>query len=111
MGCKSSCFKLCPVSLGIAVGLTAMLSMWVVTMWGAYVAGESTAAYMQQMMAAMGDTPIWQIYLGVFLKGLFAGFFIALFYDLCRCVGSKMCRKSCEQSSCSCGCSCCGAKK
>lgn len=112
MGCKSNCFKLCPVSLGIAVGLTAMLCMWIMMMWGAHIDGGAASAYMQHVKTATETMPLWQVYLYVFLKGFFGGFFVALFYDLCRCLCYKTCKKSSEQcGTCNCGCSCCGPKK
>jgi hypothetical protein len=103
------CSKLCPVSLAIAVGLTAMLCFWVMMMWGASAMGETSAAYMQHMMPGMENLPGWQIYLYIFLKGAFVGFFVALFYDICRWLCGKMCKKSGE--ACTCPCSCCSGKK
>jgi len=107
--CKS-CSKLCPVSLAIAVGLTAMLCFWVMMMWGASAMGETSSAYMQHMMPGMENLPGWQIYLYIFLKGAFVGFFVALFYDICRMICGKMCKKSCD-NTCTCPCSCCSGKK
>ena len=110
MMCKSKCSMLCPFSLAISLGLTAMLCMWSMLMWTSYSTGEATSTYMQHMMGGMESMAMWQIYSWVFLKGAFVGFFIALFYDFCRMIGGKMCGKS--SSACTCPCNCCnGGKK
>lgn len=96
--CCKGCFKLCPISLGIALGLTAMLGLWAMLMWGAYSTGETMSVHMQQMMTAMGGVSVWQVYLGAFLRGFFAGFFIALFYDICRWFCWKVCGSKCSSN-------------
>lgn len=78
---------LCPVSLGIAVGLVMGL---------AYLIAP------QFTQVAMPTSADWYQALMEFLKGLGIGFFIALFYDLISCC----CKMGCCRSG-SCDCSCC----
>lgn len=117
MMCKGGCDKLCPLSLAISLGLTFMLCLWVMLMWSTNSSSEAATAWTSHMMAGLENIPLWQLYLGVFLKGAFVGIFIALFYDLCRAVANKVCRRSCGSScccttaACPCNCACCSKKK
>lgn len=103
MSCEK-CSKskgLCPVSLGLALGITAAL---IVLGWGAWMMYYGVSPEMaSHLMAAdltwgrIGLFALWAL-----IKGFVVGFLIALFYDLisCCCCRCKCCRKG---SACVCG--------
>jgi hypothetical protein len=76
----------CPVSLGLAVGLTSALFFLVCFGW---MMNGGSSMMMSMMHMSMPTT--WSV--GVthafwaFVRGFFFGFFVALFYDyiVCRC--------------------------
>lgn len=102
--------KLCPVSFGLALGITSALAVLIGTSWVIYMYdGMST------MMADLHMSKLtWQdsgIFTGIALiKGFLFGFFVALFYDLisCCCRSSKCCANcscaNCTNKECSCNC-------
>ena len=89
---------LCPVSLGLALGLTSLLGVIVWTLF---------ALYQGDVDLSWGSTAIY--FLIVFVKAFAFGFVLALIYDLIvrRCKG-LCCRKSkddnggCGSSDCKC---------
>lgn len=106
--CGNKGKHLCPVSFGLAVGITSGLAIFIWSIWAMYYG-------IPPMMAALHlPPPTWlggivHALLGL-LKGFLFGFFIALFYDLFACCFRGMCGKKSE-GGCGCGCECCGTKK
>jgi len=83
-GKGGNCSCICPISLGVALGVTSALAVFVWAMWGMYqgidgVTWSATGMYM----------------LVVAVKGFVFGFVLALIYDVIakRCKG-MCCRKS-----------------
>jgi hypothetical protein len=98
--------KLCPVSLGLAVGLVCGLGSLIWLFWVIY---NGPTAFM-----AAAHLPVPTMQMGLlhafwaFVKGLIFGFFVALFYDwISCCCKNKMCCK-CKSD---CNCSCCATDK
>ncbi|HTM63607.1 MAG TPA: hypothetical protein VL360_03800 [Gammaproteobacteria bacterium] len=89
---------LCPVTLGLSLGITCALgilfwSAWV--MWFGVPAMIEGQMYMMKAAENWSDAGIWAVW-GL-VKGFVFGFVLALIYDMiCRCK-SKCCGK----------CSCC----
>ena len=112
MSCQSCCgccskknAKLCPVSLAVAIGFTAMVCLWTMVAWVTYGGASASAEmtpYMQHMIVWVSQVPAWQVSLCVFLKGAFVGFFIAIFYDLMCCICGKLCHRACNKTDCCC---------
>jgi hypothetical protein len=101
MGCgtcnKSS--SLCPVSFGVALGLTCGLAVYVWMAWVMWMGMPADVAGHMVPPANIADATMMAG--KCFLKGLFFGFFLALFYDLIRCCCKSRC---CCSKSGSCGC-------
>lgn len=94
---KCSCSKLCPVSFGLALGLTGALGVLV---WAAWIMYHGVPPEMPGM-----PMPDWSMAFAnafaTLIKGFVFGFFIALFYDFFSgCVMRKLCKKS---DGCGCG--------
>ena len=103
---------LCPVSMGLAVGLTFGLAVLVWTAWTMW--GGMTMGTMSHMMPPSDWAEAFTMAGWCLLKGFFFGFFIALFYDIISCCISKCCKKSCGTNGCGCGnpaCNCQCSKK
>jgi hypothetical protein len=90
--------KLCPFSLGLALGLTSGLAVIVWTVWAMYY-GVMVAMSFRDAAVYAG----WMI-----LDGFLFGFVLALLYDLIACCCFKRMKK-CD-SDCTCAC-CSGSKK
>ncbi len=88
--CKGKGKKLCPVSLGLSLGLVAALFVLIMPLFSAVAAPTSEQ---------------WHAALMMFVQGLVGGFFIALFYDLISCLCPGRCCKG--KDGCACNCSCC----
>lgn len=88
---------LCPVTLGLALGITFALC---VLFWGVWAMWFGLPAGMEEQMhmmvahdwASIVSHSVWAL-----LKGFVGGFVFALIYDLLLCCKSKCCGK----------CSCC----
>src|SRR3990167_9219460 len=96
------CLSLCPVSLGIAIGLTCGLFMiayaWIAWIWGfGLVIIEQYAAFYVGYGASLWGGLIGGLW-GFFIGFIF-GALIALFYDLVAC-----CMKKCSNDSSRCRC-------
>ena len=92
---------LCPVTLGLALGLTFALltffsALWV--MWFGLPAGMETQMHMA-VAHSWSETGMHMVY--ALLKGFIGGFIFALIYDMILCCKSKCCGK----------CSCCSTTK
>jgi len=104
--CKCGCGSkvLCPVSFGLALGITAGLATFVWVAWAMYYGPTP------MMTAFHVPVPTWQggsIHaLWALLKGFVFGFFLALFYDLIACC----CKMRCCRKSTTCTCSCCSSQ-
>jgi len=89
---------LCPVSLGLAVGITATLALILWVAWAMYQ-GEADISWSATALKA----------LAVFVKSFLFGFVVAAIYDCivsrCKCVCCK-----CKDGSCAC-CNGKGSKK
>ena len=110
--------KLCPVSLGLAIGLTCGLAMFIWALWVMYYGPTPMMAEYHLPTPTYKDAG-W-LFLGGLLKGFVFGFFVALFYDLitCCCKKGGVCgvcsgkTGSCNCSgNCNCSCACCSGKK
>lgn len=94
------CGRLCPFSLGLALGLTGALAM---ILWAAWLMYYGVPAGMEGQMpvpeswAAVCMSAFW-----ILVKGFVFGFFIALFYNLCSRCKSMCCGKS-DNSCCDSG--------
>lgn len=92
---------LCPVTLGLALGLTCALMTLICAAWAIWI---GLPAGMEEQMR-MGVAHSWSeagvrmVY--ALLKGFTGGFVFALIYDLILCCKSKCCGK----------CNCCSPKK
>lgn len=99
MSGKCGCMKLCPVSFGLALGLSCGIGVFIWSLWVLYYgASPMMAAYHVPTTVVEGLTcSLWCL-----LKGFIFGFFIALFYDLLVCCGCHKwcCKKSDGASSC-----------
>ena len=90
---------LCPLSLGLALGIVCAVAVLVESIWVMYYG-------MPPMMVAMHlPMPTWSSSflhaLMVLIKGFVFGFFLALVYDFFACC-FKSCRKSGGEGSCGC---------
>lgn len=106
--CGSGKGMLCPVSLGLALGITSGLAFLLWSAWVMYY-GDAAVADMHRMVVASWGAALTHS-LMVFVKGFVFGFFLALFYDLFHCCMKKCCKK--DDSSCACCAdkSCCSDK-
>lgn len=92
--------KICPMSFGLALGLTLFLGYFIWIMWIIYY-GPSA-----MMVAAHMPVPTLEGGLvhafWAFLKGFVFGFFVALFYDFisCCCKSKWCCKKECACCAC-----------
>lgn len=92
--------KLCPVSLGLALGLVAGLGILLESLWAMYY-GPSTMMMQLHIPVPTFETAAIHALWGL-IKGFIFGFFIALFYDLISCCCKMRCCKS--------NCACCASK-
>lgn len=109
MMCGKGRFKspLCPLSLGIAIGVTSALAVLVWTVW------VITQGMPPSMAAANIPMPTFETgavhAFWALIKGFVFGFVVAFIYDLCLCIGKSFCKK--DGSTCACGCGCCTVEK
>jgi hypothetical protein len=99
--CSSGSKGFCPVTLGLAVGLTCALSILFCTAWvmwfglPAFMDGQMTMKIADNWSDA-GMMAVWAL-----LKGFVGGFVFAMIYNLINCCKSKCCgTKCCGQCSC-----------
>lgn len=106
MGCEKNgkYMKLCPFSLGLAIGVTCGLLMmfyaWVAAWygWGMVMVTQYGAIFYGYAPTVIGGIVggLWGL-----LKGFIFGFIIALVYNLCVGCKFKGCSKSCSCECCS----------
>lgn len=99
--CNSGGKGFCPVTFGLALGLTCALGVLVCTAWVMWFGMPEMMAGQTSMHVAesWSQAGIWSVY--ALLKGFVGGFVFALIYDLICCCKSKCCGK----------CSCCSSNK
>jgi hypothetical protein len=101
-GCGKKGGRLCPVSFGLAIGLTVGLAVFIWSVWVMYN-GLPPMMAQYQIPLPTWTTSITDALWGL-LKGFVFGFVVALIYDLigrcCKC-------KACKRGDVQCGCSCC----
>ena len=106
MSCgKCGCGKgkgLCPISFGLALGITGGLAVLIWSVWIMYHGMSPMMIERHLPMPTWSSSSMHAVW--ALLKGFFFGFFLAVFYDLFICCKS-MCRK--KSGPCVCGCSCC----
>lgn len=103
-GMEGKLKKLCPVSLGLAVGLVGFFAVLLWSLW--VVIYGFTPAVMAMHLPITTLSQGFVVALLALLKGFLFGFFVALLYDVISCC--VKCKKSCEK----CGChDSCGEKK
>lgn len=97
-GCNSK--KLCPVSFGLALGLTLGLGFFIWTLWIIYYGPSAMMVANHMPVPTLGGGAVHAFW--ALLKGFVFGFFVALFYDLISCCcKNKFC---CKKSDSTCGC-------
>lgn len=98
--CKSGS-GLCPVSFGLAAGITYALAMLVMAL--IIIVGWAPA----EMAAVRDNITAWMVIVHMFwalIEGFVFGFVMAGFYDLFLCCrGCKCCKKS-DGGTCNCSC-------
>ncbi|MBX3709856.1 MAG: hypothetical protein KIT56_04670 [Gammaproteobacteria bacterium] len=96
---KCGCMKLCPVSLGLALGLACGLGVFLWSIWVMYFGVTPMMAEYHIPVLSLKEGTIHALW--AFLKGFVFGFFVALFYDLisCCCKSKWCCKKGCECGS------------
>jgi hypothetical protein len=90
--------KLCPLSFGVALGITAGLAYFIWVLWVIYNGPTPMMAEYHIPMPTMQDGIIHALW--ILLKGFVFGFFLALFYDLISCCCKMRCCGS--KGNCSC---------
>ena len=94
-GCCGNRKKLCPFSLGLALGITVALSVLIWSLLAIYYGATPMMTMMHIPVPTMTDA--WMCALWGLIKGFVFGFFLALFYDMISC-----CCVCCRKSSCCC---------
>jgi hypothetical protein len=102
--CKGS--MLCPFSLGIAIGLVMFFGVLIWSLWVLhYGVPASLAAHNYFAPTTLSEGFVFALL--CLIKGFLAGFFIAIFYDLCRKCKRCCCKKDGKMCGCGCGCTDC----
>lgn len=91
--CEGRAMKLCPVSLGIAIGIVSFFAVLIWSLWIMQYGMPSTLAAMNYPVPTLGTSFVHAL-LGL-LKGFLCGFFIALLYDLIACC---KCWRKCDKT-------------
>jgi hypothetical protein len=93
---KSSC--LCPVSLGLALGVTCFLGMFFmsVAVMNGYVPPPEMTALKPEVTWSLAFThSLWAL-----LRGFVFGFVLAFFYNMFACCMRMCCRRSDKTGEC-----------
>lgn len=98
---KCKCMRLCPVSFGLAAGITYALTMLVMALiiimdWAP---PEMAAIKPTITTAVVGMHMLW-----AFIEGFIFGFVMVAFYNLFMSMGRRCC---CKKQDGTCGCHCC----
>lgn len=96
---------LCPVSFGLAIGITCALAVLFWAVWISFYGPPTEMSPMMTKYLAMhagmmgaGKMALWAL-----VKGFVFGFFVALFYDFIACYCKGKCCKT-SDGICNCGC-------
>lgn len=81
--------KLCPVSLGIAIGIVSFFAVLIWSLWVILYGMPPTLAAMHVPIPTVGMAFVHALL--ALVKGFLFGFFVGLIYDLIVCC--KCCRK------------------
>lgn len=106
--CGGRCSKgglLCPLSLGLGLGFTLALSVYICSVWMVY---KGIPPILAAQLTAISWGDVWMFSLMGFIKGFIFGIFLALFYDFFVCIKhmcSRCCHKRCDKCGSSCNCS------
>ena len=96
--------KLCPISLGLAFGVTCALMTILWTFWFLnWGLPTSLAPYSAMIMQPADWSTGLMVSLWALLKGFIFGFLVALIYDLCVCCCKCKC---CHKCKCDANCQC-----
>jgi cytochrome bd-type quinol oxidase subunit 2 len=97
---------LCPVSFGLALGITSALAVFIWSIWIMYYGMPPMMVERHILMPTWSSSSIHALW--ALLKGFVFGFVFALFYDLFACCFKSMWGKK-QEGTCGCGnshCSC-----
>lgn len=87
--------KLCPMSLGLALGLTSALAAFLMASWAIYQGVPPDMLAQHPDLVPMTWADAGWLTLWTFIKGLIFGFILALIYDLITCVNVLICSMTC----------------
>jgi hypothetical protein len=90
--------KLCPFSLGLAIGIVSFLAVLIWSLWVMNYGMPPMMAALHMPEPTLGSG--FSHALLALIKGFVFGFFVALIYDCCVCCSSKKCDENCQ---CECG--------
>jgi hypothetical protein len=97
--------KLCPISLGVAIGITSALVIFIGFVW---MMNTGVPPILEKMPPITWGV-VWYYTFCALIKGFIFGFIVALIYDLMQCAMAKCCRK--ESTGCGCDNCPCGTKE
>lgn len=97
---KSMC--ICPVSLGLALGLTCGLGVLFWFVWGTYFGSMPAMAHYMEPATSWSEAGVRALW--SFGRGFVCGFVIALIYDLITCYCKGRCCKKDGNGNCACSC-------
>lgn len=105
-GCGSKRVRFCPVSLGLAIGITFGLAVFIWSIWVMYYGVPATMASLNLPVPTWSTTIAYSLL--ALVKGFIFGLVVAFIYNgiscCCKC-------KHCKTSNVPCGCSCCSTTK
>lgn len=94
---SGKCFKICPVSFGLAIGIVSFFAVFIWSLWVMVYGMPPMMEAMHVPMPTIGSGLVRALL--ALLKGFLFGFFVALIYDLLICCKCKKSDGSCETSS------------
>lgn len=106
--CGSGGGRLCPLSFGVALGVTSGLAFLLWSIWLMYY-GLPPQLVASGVVITWGDAITHS--LAALVKGFIFGFVVALLYDLITCACRCKCCKRDNNAACGCGCKCCSPDK
>lgn len=107
--CRSK--GLCPVSFGLALGITAFIATFIWLSWMMFhgVTEMTSPTMTHQVITFTWGTTFGFSFLAL-IKGFIVGLIFALLYDCFICCCKSRCCKD-DGGTCGCGCKCCGVKE
>ncbi len=104
--------RLCGFSLGLAIGLTAAVLVFIFAALGMYWGPEHLAGFhLAALAATWGDALVLSLY--ALLHGFIFGALVGVIYNLiacccnCKACGGKSCGCGVDKKACGCGCKSC----